>query len=253
MAGKIDRALNAALVGEKAATLNVTAPELLADPQGVARSLAAVLDRPGSGVTGHWMIHEMFRRSKLKDALLDSLVSPDPAIRAAGARICGAARLAESTLWIADLLGDPEREVRGAAVRSLGQLGGRRAVDEIMAAADKIPLHRLAIVLSKAASDVDIEALMRQPANERAAVATVMACGLRRDVLRVSPLLGIAHDARWPKQVRFAACRALAMIGDRSAADGLHRLAETDPDPELQKMAQRAHKRVLRRAVAKTK
>src|SRR5690349_14103626 len=197
------------------------------------------------------MVHEMIRRSGLQDQLLDSLISPDPAIRAAAARICGAARLTEAALWISDLVHDPVPQVREAAVRSLGRLGGRRAVDEIMASADTVPLHRLAIALSQAASDVDVEALMRQPANERAAVATVLACGLRRDVLRVPPLLGIAHDVRWPKQVRFAACRALAMIGDRSAADGLHRLAEKDADPEIQKAAQRAHRRVLRRAVAR--
>ncbi|HUE67788.1 MAG TPA: HEAT repeat domain-containing protein [Candidatus Acidoferrum sp.] len=251
MAGKVDRALNAARGGEKAAVLNVTVPELLADPQGVARTFAAVLDRQGVGVTAHWMVHEMFRRSSLQDELLDCLVSPDPATRAAAARICGAARLTEAALWISDLVHDPMPRVREAAVRSLAQLGGRRAVDELMASADSIPLHRLAIALSRAASDVDVEALMRQPANERAAVATVLACGLRRDVLRVSPLLGIAHDSRWPKQVRFAACKALAMIGDRSAADGLHRLAEKAGDADMQKAAQRAHRRVLRRAVAR--
>jgi HEAT repeats len=251
VAGKVERVLNTALGGEKAAVLNVSAPELLADPEGVARTFTAVLDRQGAGVTAHWMVHEMFRRSNLQDQLLDSLVSPDPATRAAAARICGAARLTEAALWISDLVHDPIPQVREAAVRSLARFGGRRAVDEIMASADTIPLHRLAIALSKAASDVDIEALMRQPASERAAVATVLASGLRRDVLRVSPLLGIAHDRRWPKQVRFAACRALAMIGDRSAADGLHRLAEKDPDPDIQKAAQRAHKRVLRRAVGK--
>ncbi len=90
---------------------------------------------------------------------------------------------------------------------------------------------------------------MREPASERAAVATVLACGLRRDVLRVSPLLGIAHDRRWPKQVRQAACRALATIGDRSAADGLNRLKETDPDPDIKKAAERAHRRLLKRAL----
>jgi hypothetical protein len=249
--GKVERVLNTALGGEKAAVLNVSATELLADPESVARTLGAVLDREGAGVTAHWMVHEMIRRSSLQDQLLDSLVSPDPAIRAAAARICGAARLTEAALWISDLVHDPIPRVREAAVRSLGRLGGRRAVDEIMASADTIPLHRLAIALSQAASDVDIEALMRQPANERAAVATVLACGLRRDVLRVAPLLGIAHDRRWPKQVRFAACRALAMIGDRSAADGLHRLAEKDADADIQKAARRAHRRVLRRAVAR--
>lgn len=251
VAAKVERVLNTALGGDKAAVLNATAAELLTDPEGVAKTLAAALDRPGAGVTAHWMIHELFRRSSLEDGLLDSLVSPDPDTRAAAARICGAARLTESAMWISDLVNDPIPRVREAAVRSLAQLGGRRAVDEIMTSAETIPLHRLAIALSKAASDVDIEALMRQPANERAAVATVLACGLRRDVLRVSPLLGIAHDRRWPKQVRFAACRALAMIGDRSAADGLHRLAEKDGDADIQKAARRAHRRVLRRAVAK--
>ena len=251
MAAKVERVVNTALGGDKAAVLNATAPELLADPEGVAQTLAAALDRQGAGVTAHWLIHEMLRRSSLQDELLDALASPDPATRAAAARICGAARLTESAMWISDLVSDPVHRVRETAVRSLAQLGGRRAVDEIMASADTIPLHRLAIALSKAASDVDIEALMRQPASERAAVATVLACGLRRDVLRVSPLLGIAHDRRWPKQVRFAACRALAMIGDRSAADGLHRLAEKDGDTDIQKAARRAHRRVLRRAVAK--
>ena len=82
-------------------------------------------------------------------------------------------------------------------------------------------------------------------------MATVLACGLRRDVLRVSPLLGIAHDRRWPRQVRLAACKALAAIGDRSAADGLHRLAEADPDPKVKQAAERAYRRLLKRAVAR--
>src|SRR5207245_2395737 len=155
----------------------------------------------------------------------------DPSLRSNGSntrlptqpsvRTAGRSRLAESIVWIADLLQDASPTVRDAAVRSLSRLGGRRAVEQVIASADGIPLYRLAITLSRAASDVDIEALMRQPASERAAVATVLACGLRRDALRVSPLLGIAHDRRWPMPVRLAACKALAMIGDGSAADGL--------------------------------
>lgn len=245
--------LNAAAAGEKAAVLNVQVAELLAEPEAVAATISAVLERPESGVIAHWMVHEVLRRSAVYEQLLDSLDSSDPAIRAAAARICGSARLTDSMLWIADLVLDPDPHVREAAVRSLAMLGGRRAVEELMAQADTIPLHRLAIALAKGASDVDIEALMRQPESEKAAVATVLASGLRRDVLRVPPLLGIAHDARWPKPVRLAACKALAIIGDRSAADGLHRLAEKADDLELQKAARRAHKRVLRRAVAKAR
>lgn len=245
--------LNTALAGEKAAVLNVTAPELLADPEPVARTISAVLDRPGSGVMAHWMVHELFRRSELYNGLLDSLASSEPATRAAAARICGAARLSDATLWIADLVHDPDPRVREAAVSSLAMLGGRRVVELLIDQAETIPLHRLAIALAKAASGVDIEALMRQPESEKVAVATVLASGLRHDVLRIPPLLGIAHDPRWPKPVRLAACKALAIIGDRSAADGLHRLAEKESDPEVQKAATRAHKRVLRRAVAKAR
>jgi HEAT repeats len=251
VAGRLDRVLNTALAGERAAFLNVTAAELLAEPVAVAGTIEAALDRPGVGVMGHWMVHELFRRSQLYDELVNSLASPNAVTRAAAARICGAARMADSVLWISDMVKDSNPRVREAAVRSLAQLGGRRAVEELMAAAGQVPLHRLAIALARAASDVDIEALMRQPANERAAVATVLACGLRRDVLRVSPLLGIAHDRRWPMQVRLAACKALAAIGDRSAADGLHRLAESDPDASVKQAAERAHRRLLKRAVAR--
>jgi len=228
--------------------LNAGSAELLADPVGVSEVFESALERPGVGVLGHFLTQELLRRSKLHDDLLDALASPNPATRAAAARICGAARLSESIVWIADLLQDPSPPVREAAVRSLSRLGGTRAVEQLMASAEAIPLYRLAIALSRAASDVDIEALMRQPASERAAMATVLACGLRRDVLRVSPLLGIAHDRRWPKPVRLAACKALATIADRSAADGLHRLAEADPDPTIKKTADRAYRRLLRRA-----
>ncbi len=241
--------LNTALAGERAAVLNVSAGEMLADPEVMADVIQAAVDRPGVGVMGHWMIHELFRRSELHDELLNALASPDPVMRKAAARICGAARLPESALWISDLVEDPDPGVREVAVRSLARLGGRRAVEQLMASDTKIPLHRLAIALARAASDVDIEALMRQPTSERAAVAAVLACGLRGDVLRVSPLLGIAHDRRWPKQVRLAACKALATIGDRSAADGLNRLTESDPEADMKKAAARAHRRLLKRAL----
>jgi HEAT repeat protein len=251
VAGRVERVVNTAIDGERAAVLNTTTAELLAEPDGVATVLGVALDHPGAGVMGHRMVQELFRRSGLHDELVNSLASPNPVTRAAAARICGAARLSDATLWIGDLVSDDNPRVRDAAVRALAQMGGRRAVDLLMASSGSIPPYRLAIALSRAASDVDIEALMRQPASERAAIATVLACGLRRDALRVSPLLGIAHDRRWPKRVRVAACKALAAIGDRAAADGLKRVAESDPDDEVKTSAQRAHRRLVRRAVAR--
>jgi HEAT repeat protein len=251
VAGRVDRVLNTALAGERSAVLNVTAAELLSESGAVTGVIARAVDRPGVGVMGHWMVHELFRRSDLYPDLLNALVSPNPMTRAAAARVCGAARITESVLWLGDLLADSNPAVRQSAVRALAQMGGRRAVEALMAESGRIPVYRLAISLSKAASDVDIEALMRQPASEAAAVATVLASGLRHDVLRVSPLLGIAHDRRWPQKVRIAACKALAAIGDRSAADGLHRLATTDPDPSVKAAADRAYRRLLKRAVGR--
>jgi HEAT repeat protein len=241
------------MAGERAAVLNVTSAELLAEPEPVARTLNAALNRPGVGVIGHWMIQELFRRSRLHDELLNSLANPNPVTRAAAARICGAARMTDAVVWLEDMVRDKNPRVRDAGVRALAQLGGRRAVEVLIGSSEVVPPYRLAIALSRAASDLDIEALMRQPESERAAVATVLACGLRRDVLRVSPLLGIAHDRRWPRKVRKAACKALATIGERSAADGLKRLALYDPDAEVKASAERAHRRLVKRAVGAKK
>ena len=72
----------------------------------------------------------------------------------------------------------------------------------------------------------------------------MLACGLRRDALRVPPLLGIAHDRRWPKAVRIAACKSLGMIGDLAASDGLRTLVEREPDAEVKKAALQAQNRL---------
>src|SRR6266508_1101974 len=151
VAGRVDRVLNTAMAGEKSAVLNVTAAELLAEPVAVAQSLDAALDRPGVGVIGHWMIQELFRRSRLHDELLNALASPNPVTRAAAARICGAARMTDAVIWLEDMVRDQNPRVRDAAVRALAQLGGRRAVEVLMAATDVIPQYRLAIALSRAA------------------------------------------------------------------------------------------------------
>ena len=233
--------------------LNATVQELLTDAEPVAAAIERAISRSPDGLRANSALHDLLRRSAVADGLVDALQGPDPQTRIAAARICGAARLSDSLIWLGDLLEDSNPAVREAAVRALARHGGRRAVELLTASGTSIPLHRLAIALGKAASDMDIEALMRQPVSEHAAVATVMACGLRRDELRISPLLGIAHDRRWPIRVRQAACKALAMIADRSASDGLARLAAQDPDPVLRNLAGRAHRRLLRRAVARAR
>jgi len=233
------------LAGEKRVVLNVSAADLLSEPGPVSEVIVGALEEAGPGLTGQWRLTEPFRRSKVSDELVNSLVSPNPLVRAAGAQLCGALRLTEAVMWIEDLIQDKNPKVRDSAIRALGRMGGRRAVESLMASIDRIAMHRLAITLAQTATDLDIEALMRQPASEKAAVVTVLACGLRRDHLRVPPLLGIAHDSRWPKPVRLAACLSLGMIGGKGAAD-LGALAELDPDADIKRAATRARLRLER-------
>ncbi|MHB8611103.1 MAG: HEAT repeat domain-containing protein [Candidatus Dormibacteraceae bacterium] len=222
----------------------------MAEPYRVGQVVVAALAQAGPGLTVQWRITEPFRRAGLTEELINSLVSEDSATRAAAARLCGSLRLPQSVAWIEDLVRDDNPKVHESAIRALGLLGGRRAVEALMGAADRIPTHRLAIALSMAASDLDIEALMRQPESEKAAIVTVLACGLRRDALRVPPLLGIAHDRRWPKRVRVAACKSLGMIGEATASEGLRVLVEREPDADVKKAAVQAQKRLHPAAAA---
>lgn len=242
MAVRVDRILSAAIAGEPHVTLNIKASELLADAGPVAAAISDVLGRaPDLGA--HGRVAQTLRPSGVGDELLNSLVDPDLNVRVAAARLCGALRMADSVPWLADMLEDAKPKARDAAARALGQLGGRRAVDSLMSALGRLPRHRLAIELAHAASDMDIEALMREPASVEAAVVTVLACGLRHDRLRVAPLAGIAHDRRWPSRVRAAACQALAMIGDPATGDGLRRLTG-DPDAVVRLAAAKAQRRI---------
>ena len=225
-------------------SLNANASELIAEAVPVATVIAAAFDRAGSGLTGHLRVTQAFRSSGLDTDLVNLLASPDTKTRIAAARLCSALRLADAVPWLADLMEDENPKVRDAAIRGLGRSGGRRAVDVLMTAVDRVPQHRLAITLSHAASDLDMEALLRKPSSVEAAVVTVLACGLRKDMLRVASLLGLAHDRRWPSTVRVAACRALAMIGDPASAAGLSSLS-TEPDTSVREAAAKAHRRFV--------
>jgi hypothetical protein len=243
LAARVERLLTAALGGDSHVNLNIKAGELLDDAGSVVPAITGVLERAGPGLTPQLRMRQTLQTAGLVDDLLNALVSPDAKVRAAAARLCGALRITDSLAWLADMLNDANPRVREASIRALGELGGHRAVDTLMAAADRIPQHRLAIELARAASDMDIEALMREPASVQAAVVTVLACGLRHDTLRVGPLAAIAEDRRWPSRARAAACRSLGMIGDPSTSGVLARMA-SDPDAAVRGAAVHAARRL---------
>src|SRR5258708_13160060 len=113
----------------------------MAEPYKVGAVIVAALEQAGPGLTGQWRITEPFRRSGLAEALLNSLVNPNPLTRAAAARLCGALRLTGSVMWLADLVQDKNPKVRDAAIRALGLVGGRRSVQAPMSPPAQIPTH----------------------------------------------------------------------------------------------------------------
>jgi HEAT repeat protein len=243
LAARVDRILSAALGGDPHVTLDVKAAELLADASSVVAAINDVLDRAGPGLTPQLRLAQAVRSAGIVDDLLNALASPDADTRIAAARLCGTLRITDSLPWLTDMIDDTSPAVQEAAIRALGALGGHRAVAALMSAVDRFPQHRLAIELARAASDMDIEALMREPASVQAAVVTVLACGLRHDTLRLGPLSAIAQDKRWPARVRVAACRSLAMIGDASMSVAMERLT-ADPDVRVRAAAADARGRL---------
>ncbi len=243
LASKIERVLVTALGGDPRVVLNLNASEVLAEPGPVAQVISAALENAGNGLLPQLTVTQTFRRSGLDADLVDSLASSDPAIRIAGCRICGALRLPNAVPWLADLLDDPSPAVRDVAVRSLAHTGGRRAVTALMARADRLPSYRLAMALARAASDIDLEWLLREKSSVKTMVTVLMACGLRRDALHGHLVVRMAQDQECETEIRVAACRALAMIGKPAGADGM-RLLATDPDETVRKASVRARMRI---------
>jgi hypothetical protein len=243
LASKIERVLATALSGDPRVVLNVKASEVLAEPEPVAQVISAALENAGNGLVAQLVVTQTFRRSGLEPDLVDSLASSDPVVRIAAARVCGALRLPSAVPWLADLLDDPSPAVRDVAIRSLAQPGGRRVVEALLARADRLPSYRLAIALARAASDIDLEWLLREPRSVKTMVTVLMACGLRRDALHGHLVVRMAQDQECETEIRVAACRALAMIGKPAGADGM-RLLATDPDETVRKASVRARMRI---------
>jgi HEAT repeat protein len=243
LASKIERVLAAALGSDSRVVLNVKASEVLAEPGPVAEVISAALESAGNGLIPQLAITHTFRRSGLEPELLNSLASPDPAVRIAGARLCGALRLPDGVPWLADLLDDPSPAVRDVAVRSLANAGGHRVVAALMGRADRLPSYRLAQALARAASDIDLESLLREPVPVKTKVTVLMACGLRGDALYGPLLVRMAQDRQCETEIRVAACRALAMIGEPAGADGMRTLA-TEQDEAVRKASVRARMRI---------
>ena len=175
--------------------------------------------------------------------VLDGLRHPDPEVRAAGARRCGAARLEAAVPLLAERLLDPHPRVRAAAAGALGRIGGARAADALLRAARtrRLAAGRLARELARAAPDHYLEPALQRPENRGVRPVLALAAGLRGRSIEIGPLL--IEMAGGSDEERAAAYHALGALGDEGVIPLLID-ALFDPSSRAQRSARRALQRL---------
>jgi HEAT repeat protein len=147
------------------------------------------------------------------DSALDGLRHPDPRVRAASVRTCGAVHGEAAVLLLSERLLDPEPRVRAAAAGALGRIGGARSADALLRAARtrRLPAGRLARELARCAPDHYLEAALTRPENRGARAVLALAAGLRGRSSRVGGVL--VELLRGGEDERAAAYHALGAVG----------------------------------------
>ncbi len=161
----------------------------------------------------------------LGEHVVDGLRHPDPRIRAASVRSCGAAQLEGAVPLLGERLLDPHPGVRAAAAGALGRIGGAWSADALMRAARtrRVPAGRLARELARSAPDLYLESALRLPENRDVRAVLALAAGLRG---RSTTVAGILVELLTGSEAeRAAAYHALGAVGGPDAVplliDGL--------------------------------
>ena len=218
----LKRRLHAACDGE-AARVDLDFDDLGLD----AGSLVEEVARPLSA--GSPRLHRLtaaLAASGSLAAIIDGLVDSHAGRRWRSARLAGALRLDAATPWLAELLSSREAYVRVAACRALGRIGGATAAAALVAAlrVRRISAGRLVIELARAAPDLYLESCLNLPRNAsvRPGLVAALALRRRRTALHTMRRLVLSGSQR----ERTYACRALAWLGERAAADDLAQALE---------------------------
>jgi HEAT repeat protein len=187
---------------------------------------ATARQRPGSLAAQR--LAASFQRSGAADVLVDQMASSDANRRRRGAQLVGALGMEHAAALLSPLLSASETEVRDAAARALGRMGGTRCADLLLRAIRRrAPNRTLIVELARAAPDLFLETALCIPRQAGSRTAVAIAAGLRRRRAAVTPLLALL--AAGSRGERAAACTALGWIG---AATALPMVAESLRDPD---------------------
>ncbi len=204
--------------------------------------LASVIDAPESdlALSALGALGEIGHPDALAP-LLASLRSTDPLYRRAAARSLGrrgGAGVAGALQWVA--AADAAEDVGQAAIEALGQLATPEAIAALIeltmdSTRREASVTALSSVGQAHVGDVARGLIHPQPAVRQAVIEALVQ--MRRP--EASDALGSALDHQDP-QVRVAACRALARLGNRAAERKLALLAHSDPDQSVRTAAEKA-------------
>jgi len=187
---------------------------------------ATARQRPGS--LAHQRLAASFQRSGAADVLVDQLASSDANRRKRGAQLVGALGMEHAATLLSPLLSANEPEVRDAAARALGRMGGTRCADLLLRAIRRrAPNRTFTVELARAAPDLFLETALCIPRQAGSRTAVAIAAGLRRRRAAVPPLIALL--AAGSRGERAASCRALAWIGAEIA---LPMVADSMRDPD---------------------
>lgn len=259
LAGQRARRLRAARAAGAEPRQSVLARLVSSDPDDVADvvSLLATLDGARwaalegdvealltrlPGQTHAAVVDVLARKGALARALADTR-RRSAARRRHGAEVLGAARTRAAVPDLVHLLSDPEREVRIAAARALGQIRAPEAALPLLERATgprSVPPGVLsAAVLAIGVGAHEALAAVLRTGNDEQRAAAVEIAGLTRAVGTVDILVGLLHEDH-DLLVRLRSARALGRIAAAPALAALLAAVGDDQPRALQVVGARA-------------
>ncbi|HYT11867.1 MAG TPA: HEAT repeat domain-containing protein [Candidatus Nitrosopolaris sp.] len=214
-----------AVVEGRSGTVEVDVADTSLD---LATLIKKLIAGPRQASLSRWRLLTAFERSGAANKVVDQFAATSADKRLQSARIAGALAMEQTVTLLAPLLSAREPELRQAAARALGKIGGTRSAEALLRALRRRGASRTLIVeLARAAPDLFLEVELCAPQRFGVKPAIAAAAGLRRRNAAVTPLLALLSEGS--RRERAACCRALGWIGARSSAPAL---ADSLRDPD---------------------
>ena len=224
--------------------LSIAQGRLARSPEAVLGALSDLVHDPD---TPPARLRDTVRRSALRDLLLDWLVSPEAAVRAGSAELCGALQVQDAVPWLERLAADPDAAVRRSAIRALGDMHAWPAADALVrrlrgASGDR---GRVVATLAAASPDHYLDEALRRALPAHTEGALLLALGLRGGTAARPTLLDRLDSGS--AATRAVAARAAGYAGGPGLVPALL-VSSLDRSPRVREEAARSVRRLRARS-----